>query len=170
MSGHPERSRSPGLEPAGVRDTAPLYARKKPSATRCHGMLCKSGRQDLNLRPSGPKPDALARLRHAPRVELSSFRRVRTARSRPIRRTAHTRGVPPFPRRPRALFFARRAGPAMFAARRYNAEHPAFRWFDAGAVNRRRCSVELDSMLAAAGAIGNAWSGKGLVIRDWGLD
>ena len=26
----------------------------------------KSGRQDLNLRPSGPKPDALARLSYAP--------------------------------------------------------------------------------------------------------
>jgi hypothetical protein len=26
----------------------------------------ESGRKDLNLRPSGPKPDALARLRHAP--------------------------------------------------------------------------------------------------------
>ena len=25
-----------------------------------------SGQQDLNLRPSGPKPDALARLRYAP--------------------------------------------------------------------------------------------------------
>src|SRR5207247_1215801 len=28
----------------------------------------KSGRQDLNLRPSGPKPDALARLSYAPEV------------------------------------------------------------------------------------------------------
>ena len=26
----------------------------------------KSGRQDSNLRPSGPKPDALARLRYSP--------------------------------------------------------------------------------------------------------
>ncbi len=31
-----------------------------------------SGRQDLNLRPSGPKPDALARLSYAPRCDTVS--------------------------------------------------------------------------------------------------
>ena len=37
-----------------------LKGRRRQHDTR------KSGREDLNLRPSGPKPDALARLRHAP--------------------------------------------------------------------------------------------------------
>ena len=42
----------------------------------------KSGRQDSNLRPSGPKPDALARLRHAPvgRVDHASLCRKYNAR------------------------------------------------------------------------------------------
>ena len=43
------------------------FVRARKNATN-HAIcdVSKSGRQDSNLRPSGPKPDALARLRHAP--------------------------------------------------------------------------------------------------------
>jgi hypothetical protein len=34
--------------------------------SRISNRLCQSGRQDLNLRPLGPEPSALARLSHAP--------------------------------------------------------------------------------------------------------
>lgn len=39
---------------------------RKRSTTELDGRV--SGRQDSNLRPSGPKPDALAKLRYAPCV------------------------------------------------------------------------------------------------------
>ena len=34
---------------------------------------CKSGRQDLNLRPFDPQSNALARLRHAPNVQNCKY-------------------------------------------------------------------------------------------------
>lgn len=41
------------------------------------GVQSWSGRQDLNLRPSDPKSDALAKLRHAPKtcIHYNSIRR-----------------------------------------------------------------------------------------------
>ncbi len=46
--------------------------RKKPCVTHCYARLYESGRQDLNLRPSDPQSDALARLRHAPFLPKSA--------------------------------------------------------------------------------------------------
>ena len=47
---------------------------KNPLTTAVNGFP-KSGRQDLNLRPSGPKPDALAKLSYAPDVSQISLGR-----------------------------------------------------------------------------------------------
>ena len=49
-----------------LRGRARDAQKNKPYVTHCHVRLYKSGRQDLNLRPSEPHSDALARLRHAP--------------------------------------------------------------------------------------------------------
>ena len=49
-----------------LRGRARDCAKNKPCVTHCYARLYKSGRQDLNLRPSEPHSDALARLRHAP--------------------------------------------------------------------------------------------------------
>ena len=49
---------------------------------------CKSGRQDLNLRPLGPEPSALARLTHAPRNLLQLCRSLERTQSASERRGA----------------------------------------------------------------------------------
>lgn len=63
------------------------------------GGLSKSGRQDLNLRPRGPKPRALARLSYAPRHNLPSYRQRRRAQTGTSGREL-TRGHSPVATRP----------------------------------------------------------------------
>ena len=63
------------------------YPHGPSHATRPRNAL-SSGRQDSNLRPPGPQPDALTRLRYAPwRRHLSRSQRLRRRRRKPSGRT-----------------------------------------------------------------------------------
>ena len=56
------------------RDVAPVAPKTVSEGSIAQVMICNakkwSGRKDLNLRPPGPEPGALARLRYAPTDEL----------------------------------------------------------------------------------------------------
>ena len=53
---------------SGRRKSLPYMEKAVRHSCRTAFRPVESGREDLNLRPSGPKPDALARLSHAPYV------------------------------------------------------------------------------------------------------
>src|ERR1700693_982786 len=54
-----------------ISGTAHLAAKKRSELSRTRQEEKWSGRKDLNLRPPGPDPGALARLRYAPTQTLS---------------------------------------------------------------------------------------------------
>jgi hypothetical protein len=54
---------------------AKSFSRRRKSKKRIFGKW--SGRKDLNLRPPGPEPGALARLRYAPTKRLEKMVRLK---------------------------------------------------------------------------------------------